>query len=65
MDGGTVRRTCHSCVHAGVWEAVAWAADTLDPVPVSDPVPDPVQDPVQSQDQSQDQDPVLMRSLGM
>mgnify|MGYP002652757983 CR=1 FL=1 len=29
MDGGIVRRTCHFCVHVGVWEAVAWAADTL------------------------------------
>ena len=49
LDGGIVRRTCHFCVHVGVWEAVAWAADTL--VPVRVPVPGP--------------GPVLMRSLGM
>ena len=55
MDGGIVRRTCHFCVHVGVWEAVAWAADTLVQVPVPGPGPEPEPEP----------EPVLMRSLGM
>ena len=59
MDGGIVRRTCHFCVHAGVWEAVAWAADTLVPVRVRVPVPGPGPEP------EPEPEPVLMRSLGM